>query len=61
MMNLRSWREIKIMLKWRFSVLSDQDFDYEDAQREKMLDQIAAQLNRSRSDLELLFAELQQQ
>lgn len=49
------------MLKWRFSVLSDQDFDYDDDQREKMLNQIAAKLNRSRSDLEVLFAELQQQ
>lgn len=60
-MNLRSWREIKIMLKRQFSVLSDQDFDYEDAQREKMLNQIAVKLNRSRSDLDVLFAELQKQ
>lgn len=49
------------MLKRRFSVLSDQDFNYKDAQREKMLDQIAAKLNRSRSDLDVLFAELQKQ
>lgn len=60
-MNLRSWREIKIMLKWRFSILTDGDFDYEEVHREKMLDQIANKLNKSRSDLEILFTELQKQ
>lgn len=58
-MILRSWREIKIMLKWRFSVLNDQDFQYEDTQREEMLNRIAAKLNTSRSDLDRVFAELQ--
>lgn len=58
-MNLRSWREIKVMLKWRFSALSDQDFNYDETRREEMLDQIALKLNRSRPDLDKLFAELQ--
>ena len=43
----------------KFSVLSDEDFNFKDEQRESMLDQIAAKLNKSRSELEILFAELQ--
>lgn len=56
---LRSWREIKIMLKWRFSFLSDADFAYDEGHRESMLDQLAVKLNKSRPELESLFDELQ--
>ena len=47
------------MLKMRFGVLSDKDFDFDEEQRESMLDQIAIKLNKSRSELEIVFAELQ--
>lgn len=55
----RSWREQKIMLKFRFPFLSDQDFDYKEDQRETMLDKLAAKLNKTRDELTKLFAELQ--
>jgi hypothetical protein len=58
-MNLRSWREIKILLKRRFSILQDKDFNFKETQRELMLDQLCVKLNKSRSDLDLLFAKLQ--
>ncbi|MEQ9286608.1 MAG: hypothetical protein RIG77_06845 [Cyclobacteriaceae bacterium] len=58
---IRSWREIKIMLKWRFSALTDSDFEFEDGHKESMLDELANKLQKTRSELELLFAELQKQ
>lgn len=58
-MNLRSWREIKVMLKWRFSVLNDADFEFEEGHKESMLDQLAVKLNKTRLELESIFAELQ--
>ncbi|MEQ9405598.1 MAG: general stress protein CsbD [Cyclobacteriaceae bacterium] len=56
---LRSWREIKIMLKMRYSILSDDDFNFEESQRENMLDKLAVKLKKSREELEIVFAELQ--
>ncbi|UZR96762.1 hypothetical protein [Chondrinema litorale] len=56
---LRSWREQKVMLKRRFPILCDKDFDFMDGQRECMLDKLSAKLNKTREELELLFAELQ--
>ncbi|KAA1243589.1 general stress protein CsbD [Aquimarina sp. RZ0] len=55
----RSWREQKVMLKRRFSFLSDKDFDFEDEQKEMMFDNLAVKLKKTRAELELLFAELQ--
>ena len=55
----RSWREQKIMLKRRFSNLSDSDFEFEEGQRENMLDKLAIKLKKTRAELKLLFAELQ--
>ncbi|WP_298317601.1 hypothetical protein [uncultured Aquimarina sp.] len=55
----RSWREQKVMLKRRFSVLSDKDFDFEDKQKEMMLDNLAVKLKKNRAELALLFTELQ--
>lgn len=56
---MRSWREIKVMLKSIFSDLSDEDFNFEEDQRETMLDQLASKLKKTRSELDDLFAELQ--
>ncbi|MTI41197.1 general stress protein CsbD [Fulvivirga lutimaris] len=53
----RSWREQKAMLKIRFPMLSDQDFDFKE--RESMLDRLCDKLKKSKKELELLFAELQ--
>ena len=36
----RSWREIKVMLKWRFSVLTDADLAFEEDNKEKMLEKL---------------------
>ena len=56
---VRSWREQKVMLKRRFPILSDEDFVFEADGRENMLVRLEAKLNKSRIELESLFAELQ--
>ena len=56
---IRSWREQKVMLKWRFSILSDEDFDFIEGQKEGMLDKLSVKLNKTREELRSLFAELQ--
>lgn len=55
----RSWREQKVMLKQRFSVLSDLDFEFKEGQREGMLDRLSQKLQKTKEELNLLFAELQ--
>ncbi|WP_343909288.1 hypothetical protein [Aquimarina litoralis] len=55
----RSWREQKVILKRRFSFLSDGDFDFKDGQKEAMHDNLAVKLKKTRTELEVLFAELQ--
>ena len=55
----RSWREQKVMLKRRFPILSDEDLEFKDGQRESMLDKLSDKLKKTREELKLLFAELQ--
>jgi hypothetical protein len=55
----RSWREQKVMLKRRFSNLLDSDFEFEEGQKESMLDVLSQKLKITREELKLLFAELQ--
>jgi polyphosphate kinase len=55
----RSWREQKVMLKQRFSVLCDADFDFQEGQREGMLDKLSDKLQKTKAELNLIFAELQ--
>ena len=56
---IRSWREQKIMLKRRYPFLSDEDFQYEEGNKESMLKRLQTKLNKSAAELESLFAELQ--
>lgn len=56
---LRSWREQKVMLKWRFPFLTDDDFAFKEGEKESMLNQLSGKLRKSRGELELLFQELQ--
>ena len=56
---LRSWREQKIMLKRRFPILSDEDFLFVEGNRDGMLERLEAKLGKTKSELELIFAELQ--
>ena len=56
---VRSWREQKVMLKRRFPILNDEDFVFEKDGRENMLKKLEAKLNKSRLELDSLFAELQ--
>jgi hypothetical protein len=56
---LRSWRELKVMLKRRFPVLNDEDFKLENEDREGMLSKISAKLNKTRAELDALLAEFQ--
>jgi hypothetical protein len=55
----RSWREQKVMLKRRFLVLSDTDFEFKEGEREGMLNKLSGKLKKTRQELEMLFAELQ--
>lgn len=56
---MRSWREIKIMMKWRFSNLSDEDFEFEEGKKEGMLNKLAQKLRKTREELEMILAEMQ--
>ena len=56
---LRSWREQKIMLKRRFSILRDEDLEFEEGNKEDMLKRLEAKLSKTRVELESVFAELQ--
>lgn len=56
---IRSWREQKILLKRRYPVLEDEDFLFEEGHRETMLDRLSAKLEKTRAELEWLFADLQ--
>lgn len=55
----RSWREQKVMLKQRFSVLNDADFEFQEGQRESMLERLSQKLEKTKAELNLIFAELQ--
>ncbi|SMD32056.1 hypothetical protein SAMN04488029_0394 [Reichenbachiella faecimaris] len=55
----RSWREQMVMLKWRFPSLCDKDLIYEEGQRESMLNRLMVKLEKTRTELEVLLAELQ--
>ncbi|MBN3582153.1 hypothetical protein JYB64_07120 [Algoriphagus aestuarii] len=56
---LRSWREQKVMLKQRFSILMDMDFEFAEGQREKMMERLSKKLQKNRAELDILFEELQ--
>jgi hypothetical protein len=56
---VRSWREQKAMLKRRFPILCDEDFSFEKDGRENMFKRLESKLNKTRTELESLFAELQ--
>ncbi|WP_422358763.1 hypothetical protein [Reichenbachiella sp.] len=56
---VRSWREQKIILKRWFPILRDEDFLFEPGERENMLDRLAAKLSKTRTELEVVFSELQ--
>ncbi|WP_192350588.1 general stress protein CsbD [Algoriphagus sp. Y33] len=55
----RSWREQKVMLKQRYSILNDADFEFQEGQREGMLERLSQKLKKTKDELQLLFAELQ--
>ena len=48
-----------MMLKRRFSILLDLDLEYSEGQREKMMENLSIKLEKTRPELELIFAELQ--
>jgi len=56
---IRSWREQKILLKRMFSNLTDEDFVYEEGKKEFMLERLCIKLGKSKTDLELIFTEIQ--
>ena len=47
------------MLKMRFPILSEEDFSFEEGERERMLSKLEAKLKMTRPELEWLFADLQ--
>ncbi|MDW3195792.1 MAG: hypothetical protein R8G66_25685 [Cytophagales bacterium] len=56
---MRSWREIRVMMKWRFANLDDADFEIVNGDKERTLDQLASKLQKTRVELERIIAELQ--
>lgn len=56
---IRSWREQKILLKRKFPILSDEDFEFEEGNKENMLSKLCGRLNKTRLELEVIFKELQ--
>jgi hypothetical protein len=56
---VRSWREQKVLLKRIFPFLIDKDFLYEEEKKESMLDALSTKLKKSRTELDVLFADLQ--
>ncbi len=56
---LRSWREQKILLKRRFPILSDEDFMFDENQKDSMLKRLEDKLGITKPELELIFAEIQ--
>jgi hypothetical protein len=56
---LRSWREQKILLKRRFPILTDEDFQFKDGEKESMLKTLQNKLGKTKSELESIFAEIQ--
>lgn len=56
---VRSWREQKVMLKWRFPYLNDSDFEFKEGEQETMFQKLAAKLKISRKAMDSLLAELQ--
>lgn len=55
----RSWRELRVMLQWRFPFLKDEEFTFIEGNKEKMLNKLAERLQKSRSEFDLLLSELQ--
>ena len=55
----RSWREQKVILKHRFSVLTDADFEFVEGQEESMMEKLASKLKKTRAELTRIFNELQ--
>ncbi|HEY5690620.1 MAG TPA: CsbD family protein [Cyclobacteriaceae bacterium] len=55
----RSWREQKILLKRRFPMLSDNDFLFEEGNRDSMIGKLQEKLGKTKEELEMIFAEIQ--
>ena len=60
MMILRSWREQKILLKRKYPNLSDEDFVFEEGEKETMLEKLRNKLGITKEQLDLVFEEIQQ-
>jgi len=56
---MRSWREQKILLKRMFSTLTDADFEFKEGEKEFMLDGLCTKLGKTKSELQLIFAQIQ--
>ena len=48
-----------MMLKQRFTILLDLDFEYPEGQKEQMMESLSKKLEKTRPELDLIFAELQ--
>lgn len=56
---LRSWREVKILLKRRFDTLVDEDLEVDGDDKEKLFQRLEAKLGKTREELRRIFAEIQ--
>lgn len=48
-----------MLLKRRFPLLSDEDFLFEEGKRETMLERLQQKLGKSKTELEMIFQEIQ--
>lgn len=56
---LRSWREVKILLKRRFDILVDEDLVLEGDDKEKLYRRLETKLGKTKEELQRIFAEIQ--
>lgn len=56
---LRSWREVKILLKRRFDILVDEDLLFDENDKEKLFQVLQAKLGKTKEELQRIFAEIQ--
>ena len=55
----RIWRELRVMLQWRFPYLKDEEFTFEEGKKETTLARLAARIKMSRLDFDILLGKLQ--
>lgn len=56
---VRSWRELRVMMKNMFPQLTDDDFNVNSGNKEHILDNLAKKIQKSRNELDQILVDLQ--